>query len=445
MKKIHLIICLSILFLLYPSESAAQSIDIPGDIAYILIDSKTGLVIAEQNADQKLRPASTTKIMTAIVAMENGKPDQLMDVSQQAVYDIGDGGMNIGIMAGEEGLTLENMLNVLLIKSANETANIIAENVAPSRSEFVGMMNQKAAELGAANTTFINPCGKDTEKEDAGHLSTPRDMAVISRYAMTIPEFRKIVATEYYKEMPVTNKHDDWGILRNTNQFLWYDNTYPYTLDGTGHKYTVIGMKTGYTLVAGNNLITAAVGEDGMELICVVMHVMQPNKIYGYSKELLKYGFESYSMRKISQAGQFVTTIPVENTTEGNAILDLVTESDYECILPVDADQKVVQTKVNKSESLKAPVNKGDILGNIEYYSNGVPLGKVNLIATKSIAANSAIIEEASKSHSNENTSSFSYVIFGILLTLSGFTILRMILRRVSRKVRKRRLETKEP
>ncbi|MEN6314891.1 MAG: D-alanyl-D-alanine carboxypeptidase family protein [Clostridiaceae bacterium] len=445
MKKIQLMICLLILFLMYPSESAAQSVDIPGDIAYILIDSKTGQVLAEQNADQKLGPASTTKIMTAIVALENGKLDQKMDVSQQAVYDIGKGGMNIGIMAGEEGLTLENMLNVLLIKSANETANIIAENVAPSRSEFVEMMNRKAAELGATNTTFVNPCGKDTEKEDAGHLSTPRDMAVMSRYAMTIPKFREIVATEYYKGMPVTNKHDDWGILRNTNQFLWYDNTYPYTLDGVEHRYKVIGMKTGYTAAAGNNLITAAAGEDGMELISVVMHVMQPNKIYGYSKELLKYGFENYSMKKISQAGQLAKTVPVEDTTDGNALLDLVTESDFECMLSVDTDPQTIQTRVNTSQPVKAPVNKGDIFGNIEYSCNGVLLGKVNLIAAKSIAADPAITEDAAVNHTSAETSSFSYITFGILLTLSGFVILRMILRRVSKKLRKRRLEAKEP
>ena len=444
MKKIHLIIFIFILLLSYPFKSAAQSIDIPGDIAYILIDSKTGQIIARQNDGQKLRPASTTKIMTAIVALENGKLEQLMKVSQQAVYDIGKGGMNIGIMAGEEGLTLENMLNVLLIKSANETANIIAENIAPSCSEFIDMMNQKALELGAVDTTFINPCGKDTEKEDAAHLSTPRDMAIISRYAMSIPKFREIVATEYYKNMPATNKHDDWGILRTTNQFLWYDNTYPYTREDTDYKYTVIGMKTGYTYAAGNNLITAATGEDGMELISVVMHVMQPNKIYGYSKELLKYGFENYSMQKISEAGQLAVTVPVKAAVEDSTTLELVTESDFSCTLPIDVSEHAIQTKVDTVQPVEAPVNKGDVLGSIEYSDHGELLGKVNIVAAKSIEMAPASLDEPIGVN-NKSESSFSYVFLNFLLILSGFVILRMILRRVSRKVRKRKLEVKEP
>ena len=175
MKKLHLsiIFILAITFI-FPFPISAEAISIPDDIPYILVDSKTGLVIAEQHADMRLRPASTTKIMTAIIALESGDPGQEMKVSQEAVYDIGRGGMNVGIMAGEQGLTLENMLYVMLIKSANEAANIIAENISPTRAEFIDMMNRKAVELGAASTNFVNPSGKDTEKEDADHLSTPR-------------------------------------------------------------------------------------------------------------------------------------------------------------------------------------------------------------------------------------------------------------------------------
>lgn len=442
MIKNQFIICVLILLLLYPTAVTAQSPNIPGDVAYILIDSKTGQVISEQNADQKLRPASTSKIMTAIVALQNGKLDQIMKVSQQAVFDIGRGGMNVGIMAGEEGLSLENMLNILLIKSANETANIIAENVAPSRREYMELMNKKAFELGAVNSTFINPSGKDTAKEDADHLSTPRDMAVIARYAMTIPAFREIVATEYYKDMPITNKHDDWGILRNSNQFLWYDNKYPYTFEETERKYTVIGIKTGYTFVAGNNLVTAAVGEDGMELISVVMRVMQPNKIYGYSKELLRYGFEHFSMHKLSEAGQLVTTVTVDGAREKNAVLELITETGFSSALSIEMSKQDVETKVNIAQPVMAPVQKGDVLGDIEYSSNGVLLGKVNIAAAKSIEkAPASISENIQLDHALG--SSFSYAIYGILLILSGFVILRMILRKVSRRLKKRKYNHK--
>lgn len=441
MKKLHFMIIFIFIFLsLYTPAAAAQSIDIPGDIAYILIDSKTGRVLAEQNADQQLGPASLTKIMTAIVALENGDPGQMMEVSQQAVYDIGKGGMNVGIMAGEKGLTLENMLNILLIKSANESANIIAENVASSRSEFMELVNRRAVELGAVNTTFVNPCGKDTEKEDAGHLTTPRDIAVMARHAMTIPEFRKIVATEYYKGMPATDKHDDWGILRNTNQFLWYDNTYPYSLDGVEYKYTVNGIKTGYTFKAGNNLVTSAVGEDGMELISVVMHVTQPNKIYGYAKNLLRYGFENFSLKTISEAGQLITTVPVLDAAGGDAILSLVTETGLSTVLPIEMREKNIQSKVNIVQPVKAPVQKGDVLGDIEYSINGTSLGNVKIISTRSIQA--AVVpgtESSATKDSQDNT--YSYVVLGILTISSGFVVLRIVLRRISRKMKRKKYE----
>ncbi|MGE5612868.1 MAG: D-alanyl-D-alanine carboxypeptidase family protein [Bacillota bacterium] len=439
MKKTYAsIVFIFAIILIFAFPVPTLAISIPDDIPYILIDSKTGLVIAEQHADMRLRPASTTKIMTAIIALENGNLKQEMEVSQQAVYDIGRGGMNIGIMAGEQGLTLENMLNAMLIKSANEAANIIAENVAPSRAEFIEMMNRKAAELGAVNTNFVNPSGKDTEKEDAAHLSTPRDMATIARYAMTIPKFREIVSTEYYNDMPVTDKHDDWGILRNTNQFLWYDNTFPYTLDGEEYKCEIIGIKTGYTAEAGNNLITAAVGKDGMELIAVVMHVMQPNKIYGYSRELLQYGFENYSLKTIAEAGEILDRIIVEGAAPEENLLPLATETDFKCALPLGAGIQDIESEIHVEKNVEAPVKKGDILGYVEYKYKGTVLGKVNLIAYMTVEAVPVdTFETPGLSAYGEQP--YSSVIMGILLVSSGFIILRTILRQISRRVNRKK------
>lgn len=450
MKKFPIFIVytalLSILFISAPERVQAKSPGIPADIPYILIDSKTGAVLAEQHADDRFGPASTTKIMTAILALENGDLSKEMTVSEAAVNDIGRGGMNIGIMAGEKGLTLENLLNVMLIKSANETANIIAENIAPTRSGFIAMMNEKAKEIGAVNTNFVNPCGKDTEKSDDGHLTTPRDLAMITRYAMAIPKFREIVSTEYYKGMPVTDKHDDWGILRNTNQFLWYDNTYPYSIDGADHKYTVIGVKTGYTAKAGNNLVSAADGEDGTELIAVVMHVMQPNKIYNYSKTLLRYGFENFSTLKVSEAGQIAGTEPVEGARDAGTLLKLATETDFSCVLPIGADTKSIETKLNIPGKIKAPVKKGDVIGTLEYFSKGTSLGKVNLVAADSVEA-APEARAAAKDGKTVQTgrSGYSWFILGILVFFSLIVAIRPVLRRLSRKRRKSKGEADKP
>jgi D-alanyl-D-alanine carboxypeptidase/D-alanyl-D-alanine carboxypeptidase (penicillin-binding protein 5/6) len=430
------------LFLTLTVPVNADSVGIQDDeTAYVLIDSKTGRILAEQNADVQIRPASLTKILTAIVALENGDMQQEMKVSQQAVYDIGKGGMNIGIMAGETGLTLENMLNVMLIKSANEAANIIAENLAESRKEYMDMMNQKAKELGAVNTYYVNPSGKDTEKEDADHFTTARDMAIMARYAMTIPEFRKIVATEYYEGMPVTNKHDKWDPLRNTNKFLWYDNTYSYNINGEEHEYTVIGMKTGYTAAAGNNLVIAATGEDGMELICVVMHVMHANKVYNYASELLRYGFENFAMKKITDAGVSVKSVIVEGANANDNILELITKSDLSVVMPIDGNSAGIQSKIEVKSGISAPVNKGDVLGNIEYSIDGNVIGKVDLTASRSISK--AFEEDAAIAALGEEEPEmrYSYIILAILLSASGFLILRAVLRRISRRLKKKRYE----
>lgn len=446
MKKSLSFYCINVFCLLtillstlvfFPLSTKAQSIDIPDGIPYILIESKTGRILAEQNADQLIAPASTTKILTAIVALENGDLNQEMTVSQQAVFDIGRGGMNVGIMAGEEGLTLENILNLLLIKSANETANIIAENLAPSRKEYVDIMNRRAKELGAVNTTFMNPCGKDTDEEDEGHLSTARDMAILTRHAMTIPKFREIVSTEYYNHMPITNKHDSWDPLRTTNQFLWHDNTYPYTLDNIEHRYTVIGVKTGYTALAGNNLVTAAVGEDGMEIIAAVMHVMQPNKVYGYAKALMRYGFENYSPQTVSEAGMNVKTVTVEGADKNESILSLVTESEFSTAVRIDQGNEDIETKVIVDNKVIAPVKKGDVLGYAEYWDNDVLLGKVNIVASKSIAAIPADMSLHMVAEAPEPE--YSYLLLGILLALSFLVLLRMVLRKISRSRRRQR------
>ena len=438
MKKIITVIIFVFVLMLRPLSICAQSLDIPADIPYILIDSKTGRVLAGQNIDQRVGPASTTKILTAIVALENGDLQQEMKISQNAVFDIGRGGMNVGIMAGEEGLTLDHMLHLLLIKSANETANIIAENLAPSRSEYMDMMNQKAREIGAVNTTFVNPSGKDTEPADEGHLTTPADMAAMARYAMAIPKFREIVAMEYYTDMPVTNKHDDWGILRNSNQFLWGDNAYPYTLNNTEHKYVVTGIKTGYTALAGNNLVTAAVGEDGMEIIAVVMHVMQPNKIYGYSKKLMRYGFENYSLQTLSEAGQNIKTILVEDAVEGTELLNLVTQTGFSSSVSIGSGIKGIETKINVDSNISAPIQKGDVLGFVEYLDNGVSLGKVNLVAANAVSAKLAG-SSGVEIIADESEREYSYVLLYILLSLSFLVILRMVVRGICRRAKRKK------
>lgn len=431
-KSSAAIVILILIFASSVRTASAQSLEMPPDGTYILMDLKSGQVIAERDADKKVRPASTTKIMTAILALESGKLDQVMNVSKAAVYDIGDGGSNIGINPGETGYTLENLLNAMLVKSANETANIVAENISPSRSEFVDLMNKKAVEIGAVNTNFVNPCGKDDAKEDADHLSTARDMALIARYAMNLPKFREIVSKEYYKEMPATDAHPVWDPFRTTNKLLWPKNSYPYELNGTEYTYTVNGVKTGYTSAAGNNLIVSAVNVDGMELLAAIMHASGSSSVFSSAKKLLQYGFEHYSLQKIDGADRIIKSVTVEGAA-GNETLNLVTASDFSCALPIDEKDRNITVKENVSGTVKAPVKAGDVLGSLEYSRKGVVIGTVDVVASRGVEAK-AVKQIKSENQENGKSDSSRWIIAIIPSAILLFLIVRFALRRISRR-----------
>jgi serine-type D-Ala-D-Ala carboxypeptidase (penicillin-binding protein 5/6) len=436
MKKVvlsFLTMIVAILILTNPLKVFAESININPNGSYILIDAKTGQVILEKNADVKFRPASTTKIMTAIMALENGDLNQEMKVSKEAVYDIGRGGMNIGILPEEKNLTLEHMVNVMLIKSANETANIIAENIGQTRQEFIDRMNKRAAELGAANTYYVNTSGKDDKKEEAKHLSTARDMAIIARHAMTIPKFREIVSKEYYTELPQENNHLGWESLRTTNKLMWGTNKYSYIIDGKENHFIVNGIKTGYTGVARNNLVSSAVNEDGMELIAVMMHVTEGNnKVFAYTKELLRYGFEHYSNQQIVDSDKIVKTIKVGKAKD-NGELNIVTATDFKVALPLDNSKWNIEAEEHINSELDAPVNQGDVVGYIEYKRNGIVLGKVDVIASRSV-------EKATIEIIKDNLNRFlpSKTKIALVLIVS-FILFKKYFRKIYKKIRSRR------
>ncbi|MCR4434670.1 MAG: D-alanyl-D-alanine carboxypeptidase family protein [Clostridiales bacterium] len=424
-------------FFSLPPVAYAQPLNLDYAQSCILIDSKTGQVLYEYKTDEKhVYPASTTKIMTAILALEKGKPDQMMTASRSAVYEIGEGGMNIGINEGEK-LRMEDLLNALLISSANETANIIAENICPTRSEFVALMNAKAKELGANDTHFVNTCGI----HDPDHYTTAGDLAKIARYAMSIPEFRNIVAKKSYT-LPPTNKHDSWPALPVSNYALLN-----YKSDFFSR---INGIKTGYTSEAGHNLVTSAVDDaSGMELIAVVLGVK--GNIYGtaakkkcqdYSVELLEYGFKNYSVQRLVGANQFVKTVPVADSSK-NTGLDLLTADELSCTLPKDKNEWNVVKEEHIEPDVKAPVRQGDVLGYIEYKRNGVLLGKVNLIASRDVEKSlGAKITDGVKDIFKNSW--FLRVIASAALALVLLGCLRFILRRLSRTVKAKKRQDDE-
>ncbi|MDP4093549.1 MAG: D-alanyl-D-alanine carboxypeptidase family protein [Bacillota bacterium] len=429
-KLLTVLIIVSILLIsvipAFSEPASPNGLDINAK-ACILIDSKTGQVLYQLNADTThLYPASTTKMMTAIIAIENSKPDQIMTASQKAIDDIGDGGMNIGIMPGEQ-LTMQQLLEPLLISSANEAANILSENVFSSQSEFIDKMNEKAQEIGATNTHFLNPNGM----QDPDHYTTARDLSTIARYAMTLPLFKETVEKTQYKLDP-TNKHSEWPVLGTGNTFLYRKS----------HYYTkALGIKTGYTTEAGHNLVAAAANDSGMELIAVVMGVFVPNakvKANEYCQDLLDYGFKNYSIQQVSGANEPVQEISDIKDAKDNTALKLVTAASVSSVLPNDKNEWNIEKTKHLNQDIKAPINKGTALGYIEYKRNGILLGKTDIVAANDILVKKSV-QFKNKMSNIVNSIKNSILFITCVILLAALVLLwliRKVLKMVSRSLK---------
>lgn len=400
--------------------------------AYILIDAQNGDVLCEKNSQALVYPASTTKIMTAILALELGDLDEVMTASQRAIDAIGYNGSNIGIIPGEK-IRLENLLQAMLISSANEAANIVAENICESTGEFLELMNRRAKELGAVNTHFTNPSGI----HDDMHYSTAADLACISRYAMTLPKFREIVSTHSFT-MPATNKHSKWPELKNTNKLM---------LSNTSDLYEINGIKTGFTGPAGYCLISSARNEEGMELISVVMGVKNEGaaeNVRKYSKELLDYGFTNFQRVELIQKGRVYRNIKVEDAADIYG-LDLVAEDSLVCVLPKDVSQRDIKEVSHINGEIHAPVNKGDRIGYVEFLKDGVSIGRVELIAARDIEYKPAPVSlvELTQNPQTVIESITENLYFKIAICCAALIILllivRLFVRALSRRARSRR------
>ncbi len=439
MKKVITAIIFLLIFSFQVSP-ALCALDIDA-AAYILIDAKTGSVLYEYQPDIRLRPASTTKIMTALVALKKGELSQVMTASNEAISDIGVGGMNVGIMTGEQ-LTLDNLLHAMLIASANEAANIISENIYPSRAEFVNDMNKMALQIGAKNSTFTNPCGIDEYEKDANHFSTARDLAIIAKECLTFPTFRDIVNQKQLNMLPPTNKHQKWNTVNNTNKLLGQSFNYGSVTGDESNQFTITGLKTGSTMRAGANFISSAVNKDGLELISVILGVNNaPGRtVFDFTKTLLQAGYENFSNQIIIDRNTLIRNVHVENADDDGQ-LALVTNGKLEALLSNNKNEWRIDKKVTINPNLKAPIKKGDILGNIEYKKDNISIGKIDIVSSRTVEQN---FKSKVKDFINKVTDSsiFRYILTAIIIVVC-FLILRKILRTISRRRKRNRIRNR--
>lgn len=375
MKKIFYLLLFFII--LIPTQLFALSVNCE---KAILIDADTGRVLYEKDAYSKAFPASTTKIMTAILTLENTKLTEYVQANYSAIMSVPVGGSHTAIQVGEK-LTVEELLKSLMIASGNDAANVLAEHIGGSIESFATMMNTRAKELGCKNTNFVNANGL----HDENHYSTAYDLSILYRHAWdSFPEFRKIVSTIQFR-LPITEKYkNDDRVYVNSNRLLIpsadsHNKKYYY-------EYTT-GGKTGYTKEAKNCLVASA-SKNGFNLIAVVLGGTQDENGNSYrfmdTKELFEYGFTNLSRETIAEKDAVIDTIKIENAPEqGNLLNILLADSLTLTIDLVDVTTEFTPV-IELNELIEAPITKGDVLGTATYTIYGKD-HVIDLVAGNSI------------------------------------------------------------
>lgn len=375
MKKILylIIIALAVTFVpanhVYAVTNPPQIVGVSG----VILDANTGLVLFDKNKDAKLEPASTTKVMTALLALEN------LDLKQEVIIDEETSfteGSRIYLLEGEK-ITVEDLLYALLLQSANDSAIALAKEISGSTAEFAKLMNSRAKEIGAVNTNFVNPNGLHAE----GHYTTAYDLALIAQEAMRNDDFRKFITT-YKHVIQATNKQPT-RFLYNTNRLMYDEKT---MVDANGvlrpAKYDgAIGIKTGFTTEAGGCLVSGA-ERNGSEFIAVVLKSTDSGR-FGDSIALLDFAFANYKSVVPVTEGEDMGTIKVKNGAKNK--VKLIAEKNGGVTLPIEASADMVSEKIVLGKSVKAPIEKGEKIGVVEIYEGDVLRNEVPIIATETI------------------------------------------------------------
>ena len=349
--------------------------------AGILIELNSGNVLFSKNASEKMYPASTTKIMTAILALEKCDLSEKATVSKNAIKLVPSGYTNAKLVAGEE-MSIEDLLYGLMLNSANEAANVIAEHISGSIEEFSKLMTEKAKELGCTNTNFVNANGM----HDENHYTTAEDLAKIAIYCMKNEEFRKIVSTVEYK-LPATNVYTkDDRIMKNTNLLINPTSQYYY-------KYA-IGVKTGFTTQAGNCLVSFA-EKDGTEVVCITLKAgsTTDNSSFRFadSKSLLEYGLDQFSNTDIIKEGKIYKTIEIQNATKNTKNLKIKSESTVSDYISNSINISELTPEITLKDNINAPIKKGEKLGTITYKINDKEYSS-DLIADNDVEKDNSLI-----------------------------------------------------
>lgn len=362
-KKITLItLILTIIFIQIAYANPAPTFEI-APISAIVIEAQTGQILYSKNPDEKLYPASITKVLTAIIALEKGNLDDIVTVSENAVNSIG--GTSHIALAPDEKLTLKDAMYGMMLQSANDCAIAIAEHIAGSVPNFVKLMNEKAKSIGATNSNFVNPHGL----QDENHYTTASDMSIIVREAIKNPKYLEISGTKLYT-MQTTNKQSELRYFSNQNLML-HSGKYFYEYATTG--------KNGYTTAAKSTMVSTA-KKGNMDLICIMLDCHEAYSRYTDAKKLFDFCFDNFYKTKISNSLLTPPTSKLMGLFGPIGKIDFKIENDIPIILPNDTIVENLEYKYNILEKQKkAETYNGELLVG----ENGETLFKINLVGNE--------------------------------------------------------------
>lgn len=364
----------------------------------VLMDAASGSILYSKNADTQFYPASITKVLTTLVALENGSLSDSIICNAETLYAIEQGSSRVGLEAGEI-ITLEDALYFVMLQSGNDAAAVVAETIGGSVEGFVEMMNQKAKELGCTGSNFMNPHGLP----DENHYTTARDMALIMKAAVNNPDFCTIASATNFK-VGATNMNESRGVW-NHHKMILPASEYHY--DG------VCEGKTGYTTVALNTLVTSA-ERNGIKLIAVILHCQGAANTYYDTEKLFDYGFENFTILKPLQNFNLKAAAEAAGHSEDNmeklSRYNAVYNTDYTVFAP----SNVSLENISITFSSEGPSN--GIFGKLILTYNGQEIGSLNVYYD--IEAEYKAIENDITNVTVTDISNVPFILVGIMAVL---------------------------
>ncbi len=358
-RAICIILMCTVLLAAFAFSASAEGNLSDGAKSAILIEASTGKILYESNSDERLSPASVTKIMTILLIVEELEKGtvKLTDIVQASENASKMGGSQIFLKAGEQ-MSVEDLLKSVIVASANDAATALAETVSGSVESFVERMNTRALELGMTNTHFENPTGLDDTTTD--HLTSARDIAIMSRELLSHEMVFK------YTTIWMDTIRDGQFGLTNTNRLIRF-------YSGAN------GLKTGSTSRAGF-CISASAKRDGMQLIAVIMGAPTRDERNEIAKKLFDYGFANYKLVSFDEGEP--EPLKIQGGVKGSVPLKY---GSFSAVLEKGEAVKGVAPIVNLPQSLTAPIYKGEVVGTVDYMVGDSKLGVVNIYATETV------------------------------------------------------------